>query len=107
VPPLLASLDVAESVGGGISKLGLYYIIGLLCVVVGALFWKLLAVQQQRIEDRDKFQERLEALAKEMNAVVSENGKAFWTVQRELMRLEPKRSRPPQLGPEPPSQVKP
>jgi hypothetical protein len=104
---LLASLDVAEGVASGLSKQGLYYVIGVLSLVVAALFWKLLAVQQQRVEDRDKFQERLEALAKEMNAVVSENGKAFWTVQRELMRLEPKRSRAPQLGPEPPSQVKP
>lgn len=91
-------LPVSPSdIGGGLSKQGLYYVVGVLCVVIAWLTYKLLDVQQSRITDRDKFQERLEALAREGHAVVAENGKSFWAVQRELMQFAPKR--PPKAPP--------
>ncbi len=86
-----------SAIGEGLSRQGLYYCIGLLCAVIAWLTYKLLDVQQLRISDRDKFQERLEALAKEGHAQVSENGKAFWAVQRELMQFAPKRA--PKVSP--------
>lgn len=61
-------MDAAEAIASGISKQGLYYVIGVLCVVVGFLFRKLIA-------DKDATQAKLEALAREGSATVAENGK--------------------------------
>ncbi len=90
----------ASDIAGGISKQGLYFIIALLVLAVLALAVRLLMteaarrdetkfIQDQRIADRDKFQDALTLLAREMHATVAENGKGFWAVQRELQRLEP------------------
>jgi hypothetical protein len=57
-----------SEIAGGISKQGLYYVIGVLCVVVVWLTWRIFA-------DRDTNQAQLTALAQAGQNAVAENGK--------------------------------
>lgn len=85
---------MAEGIGGGIARLGLYYIIGILAVVVSALFWKLLS-------DRDSFQTKLEALALRLMDTVLKNSESNILLIRAVDELRHQKRRPP----EPPKEV--
>jgi hypothetical protein len=107
----------------GISKLGLYYVIGVLCAVVVALFGYVVLSHHNRMSDRDARDKRLDALQerhggelktllRESSAFVQETGKALYVLQQAVqeLRAEVKALRPrgrgaPALGPEPTSQA--
>lgn len=122
VPSGPGPLETAE----GLSKLGLYWVVGVLCTVVVALFGYILLGHQARMADRDARDKRLdaiserhaamserhatqlEALALDMRNVVVENGRQLFTLARYIEESRPaSRKRPPALGPESPSQVRP
>lgn len=113
----------------GISKHGLYWVVGVLCSVVVSLFGYILLGHQARMADRDAKDKRLDAmqerhgsefkaLLRESNAFVQETGKSLWVLQQAVQELRgevkalalPKGSRAGRghpLGPEPPSQTYP
>lgn len=81
--------DVAEGIAGGIARLGLYYIIGILAVAVGALFWKLLS-------DRDSFQAKLEALSLRLMDTVLKNSESNILLTRAVDELRHQKRRAPE-----------
>lgn len=81
------SLDHVKQMAQDSRDLGPWYIASLSWLVSVVLFGWLMRVNKLRVSDRDRFQDKLESLAKEMHATVAESGKAFWTVQRELTEI--------------------
>jgi Na+/melibiose symporter-like transporter len=82
----MADLATAQTISEGLGAQGLRYVVGVLCVVVVSLFLWLMRINKLRIDDRDRFETKLEALTNRVAAHLDKSTEATTLILAELQR---------------------
>lgn len=105
----MADLSTTQTMADGLSKQGLVYLCALSWTVAAVLFLWLMRVTKLRIDDRDAFQHKLEALTERISLHLDRNTEATTMLLADAQARGKRRraaDSPPVLGEEPVSQVR-